>query len=79
MNRLLGWLRQAGPWFRPFFASLPRVAALAPATTSSEPPSREKIVREGDRRFATRRNSTKSAEDVDQRDAPTTETERRAI
>ena len=77
MNRLVKWLRQIGAWIRPFFASLPRVAAVAPTTTSSDPLIREKIVRGGDRRFASRPNPTKSVGDVDLRAAPTMDNERR--
>ena len=68
MNRLLKWLRQVGTWIRPFFASLPQVAALN--SPSPDLPIRKKIARAGDRRFATRRNPTVSAGDADLRDAP---------
>ena len=79
MNSLLRWLRQIGPWIRPFFASLPRVAAFAPATTTT-PGSDvliKRIDRVGDRRIADRRNPIRSAGNVDLRDAPTTDNERR--
>jgi hypothetical protein len=81
MNSSLRWLRLIGPWIRPFFASLPRVAGFAPAITTTRPGSdvliSERIDRVGDRRIADRRNPTRSAGNVDLRDAPTTDNERR--